>query len=90
MTGMKKIESDLLNGVTGGQANVVDNPHEGYAYANCREKPGLDQRVLLEIPNGTEVSITGRIQEKDGIEWYEVNLAGGYEYGWIAGHLIGY
>ena len=69
--------------------NIVNNSHAGYSYANCRENPGLNSDVLFTIPNGTRVYTTGRVAHKDGFDWYEVHLAGAYDYGWIAGHLIG-
>ena len=69
--------------------DIVNNSHAGYSYANCRENPGLDSDILFTIPNGTRVFITGRVVNKNGFDWYEVHLAGAYDYGWIAGHLIG-
>ena len=69
--------------------DIVNNSHAGYAYANCRKHPGLDSEVLFTIPNGTRVYTTGNVAHRDGFDWYEVHLAGAYDYGWIAGHLIG-
>ena len=69
--------------------DIVNNSHAGYSYANCRENPGLDSDVLFTVPNGTRVYTTGSVAHKDGFDWYEVHLAGSYDYGWIAGHLIG-
>ena len=56
---------------------------------------------LLEISCGLDVhkdkvvactvlETTGNKITRDGYTWYEVNLAGAYDYGWIAGSLIGY
>ena len=89
MTEMNKINEKELEQVTGGEMNVVNNPHQGYSYVNCRKEPGLQSEVFFTIPNGTEVFPTGRVVFKDGINWYEINLAGAYDYGWVAGHLIG-
>ena len=69
--------------------DIVNNRHAGYAYANCRKHPGLDSEVLFTIPNGTRVYTTGNVSHKNGYDWYEIHLAGSYDYGWIAGHLIG-
>ena len=69
--------------------DIVNNSHAGYSYANCRVNPGLDSDILFTIPNGTRVFTTGRVVNRNGFDWYEVHLAGAYDYGWIAGHLIG-
>ena len=79
-----------LQEVIGGKKNVVHNPHKGYSYVNCRKKPGLNEAIYFTIPNGEEVYPTGKVITKDGIKWYEINLAGAYYTGWVAGHLIGY
>ena len=89
MTDMNRINAQELEQVTGGQMNVVYNPHEGYPYVNCRKEPSLSAESFFTIPNGTEVFPTGRVVYNDGINWYEINLAGAYDYGWVAGHLIG-
>ena len=86
----KKINVNDLEQVVGGKQNVVNNPHKGYAYVNCRKEPRLDADVFFTIPNGTEVYPTGNVVHNDGFDWYEINLAGAYDYGWVAGHLIGY
>ena len=90
MSEMKKINEAALENVVGGARRVVYNDHPGYAYANCRRTPGLNSEVYFTIPNGTEVETTGNVIHRDGYDWYEVNLAGAYDYGWIAGNLIGY
>lgn len=89
MAEMKELNNELLEDVVGGKENVVNNTHKGYSYVNCRKNPGLDEPVYFTIPNGTEVYPTGNMVNKDGIDWYEINLAGDYTYGWVAGHLIG-
>lgn len=89
MKNMEKLNAKELENVAGGQMNVVNNPHNGYEYINCKKEPGLDSEVFFTIPNGTELFPTGRVILKDGINWYEINLAGAYDYGWVAGHLIG-
>lgn len=90
MTKYNKLNEKELEQVVGGKENVVHNPHKGYAYVNCRKEPSLKADVFFTIPNGTEVYPTGRIVNNDGFDWYEINLAGAYDYGWVAGHLIGY
>ena len=90
MTEMNKLNAETLEKVAGGQMNVVNNPHEGYAYVNCRREPDLNAPVFFTIPNGTEVFPTGRVVRNNGFDWYEINLAGAYDYGWVAGHLIGH
>ena len=86
---MKELNNEMLAKVIGGKKNVVHNPHKGYSYVNCRREPRLDAEVYFTIPNGTEVFPTGNVVHNDGIDWYEINLAGAYTYGWVAGHLIG-
>ena len=90
MTGTNTLTMKALESVTGGKKNVVHNPHKGYAYVNCRKRPGLNEPVLLKIPNGETVFPTGKRVKKDGFTWVQINLAGGYDYGWVAAHLIGY
>ena len=90
MSEMKKMNPETLDKVIGGVQNIVYNDASGYAYAQCREEPGLSSKVLFTIPNGTEVFPTGNVVNKDGYDWYEIKLSGAYECGWIAGSLIGY
>ncbi len=90
MTDTNRINMNELDQVTGGKENVVNNPHKGYSYVNCRKEPRLDAEVFFTIPNGTEVYPTGNVVHNDGFDWYEINLAGAYDYGWVAGHLIGH
>ena len=89
MAEMNKLNAEALEKVAGGQMNVVNNPHEGYPYVNCRKEPSLSAESFFTIPSGTEVFPTGRVVYNDGINRYEINLAGAYDYGWVAGHLIG-
>ena len=88
MSEMNKINAEALENVVGGATRKVHNDAVGYA--NIREKPGLDSKVFFTIKNGNEVTTTGRVVNKDGYDWYEIMLAGAYDYGWIAGSLIGY
>ena len=90
MADMKKINVDALDNVTGGRADVVHNSHKGYDYANCRKEPRHDAEVLFTIPNGTEVTPTGNVINNEGVDWYEIKLSPPYEYGWVAGNLIGH
>ena len=39
MTEMNRLNAETLEKVAGGQINVVNNPHKGYAYVNCRKEP---------------------------------------------------
>lgn len=89
MEEMNKLNKEALDEVVGGMKDVVYNDHPGYPYANCRKHPGLDAEILFTIPNGTRVFPTGKVVYKDGYNWYEINLAGAYTYGWVTGHLIG-
>ncbi len=89
MTDMKNLNVNELDQVVGGTENVVNNPHKGYDYVNCRKEPDLNSEVFFTIPNGTEVFPTGRVVNNNGFDWYEINLAGAYTTGWVAGHLIG-
>ena len=88
MTDIRKINDTELNDVVGGKRVVVHN--DSVNYANVRVTPGLNTEVLFTVKNGTELYTTGNKITRDGYTWYEVNLAGAYDYGWIAGSLIGY
>jgi len=88
MADIKKINDAALNDVVGGKRVVVHN--DSVNYANVRVTPGLNTEVLFTVKNGTELYTTGNKITRDGYTWYEVNLAGAYDYGWIAGSLIGY
>ena len=90
MKDMNQLSEQELEKVAGGQMNVVNNTNKGYTYANCRKEPSLASEVIFTIPNGTEVFPTGKVVFNDGINWYEINLAGAYDYGWVAGNLIGH
>ena len=89
MTEMNKINVETLENVAGGyELHTVHN--DSVSYANCRKEPGLNSKVFFTIPNGTQVTTTGRKVKKDGYVWYEIMLAGAYDTGWIAGSLIGF
>ena len=88
MTDIKKISEEALENVVGGKRVVVHN--DAVNYANIRVTPGLNTEVLFTVKNGTELETTGNKISRDGYTWYEVYLAGAYDYGWISGSLIGY
>ena len=83
-----ELTAEDLENVAGGATRTVAN--DAVNYANVREKPGLNTKVMFKIPNGEKVYTTGKTKKKDGYVWYEINLAGAYDTGWIAGSLIGY
>lgn len=82
------LNDEALGEVVGGVTRIVENDSVGYA--NIREEPGLNSKVFFKIDNGEKVYLTGNKKKKDGYVWYEINLAGAYDTGWIAGSLIGY
>ena len=88
MSDFNKINDEALENVTGGVKRTIHNDAVGYA--NVREQPGLDTNVYFTLNNGTEVETTGNTITRDGYTWYEVCLKYPYDYGWIAGNLIGY
>ena len=88
MTDMNKINEEALEEVVGGKRVTVHN--DAVNYANIRSGAGLNTEVLFRVKNGTVLETTGNKITRDGYTWYEVNLAGAYDYGWIAGSLIGY
>lgn len=88
MENLNKINEEALENVVGGVKRIVHN--DAVSYANIREKPGLDSRVFFTVDNGEAVYTTGNKITRDGYTWYEIHLAGKYDYGWIAGSLIGY
>ena len=88
MSDMNKVNDTALNEVVGGVRRTVHNDAVGYA--NVRSGAGLNSKVLLKLDNGTVVETTGNKIQRDGYVWYEIYLAGKYDYGWIAGSLIGY
>lgn len=90
MTDMNRLNAEALDKVVGGTESIVNNPHKGFDYVNCRREPNLNSDIFFSIPNGTEVYPTGRVVKNNGFDWYEINLAGAYETGWVAGHLIGH
>ena len=89
MTDMNKINVEELENVAGGKDVRVNNPSVGYA--NLRDKPGLNSKVICKLDNGDWVGTTGRKEKKDGYVWYEVYVIGSEDFGgWIAGSLIGF
>ena len=84
---MNKINVDALENVAGGATRTVAN--DAVNYANVREKPGLNTKVMFKIPNGEKVYTTGKKVTKDGYTWYEI-ICNQHPNGWIAGSLIGY
>ena len=87
MTDINKINDEALENVNGGAARTVRN--DSRDYANVREKPGLNTKVMFKIPNGEKVYTTGKKVTKDGYVWYEI-VCNQHPNGWIAGSLIGY
>lgn len=87
MAEMNKINADALENVAGGATRTVAN--DAVNYANVREKPGLNTKVMFKIPNGEKVYTTGKKVTKDGYVWYEI-VCNQHPNGWIAGSLIGY
>ena len=88
MTEMNKINEEALEEVAGGKTRRVHN--DAVPYAHIRSNPGLDSRIYFDISNGNTVETTGKVVHRDGYDWYQIRLAGAYDYGWIAGSLIGY
>ena len=88
MPEMQKINEAVLDHITGGVTKTVKNSSAGYA--NIRRAPGLRSDIFLTVKNGEEVSLTGNRVKRDGYVWSEIYLAVAYDYGWIAGSLIGY
>ena len=88
MSDMNKINDEALENVSGGVVRTVHN--DAVDYANVREQPGLNSQVYFTVKNGQEVHTTGNKVTRDGYTWYEIHLAGKYQYGWISGSLIGY
>ncbi len=87
MTDMNKINDEALNEVTGGKIKTIHNSDA--SYANIRSGAGLNTRVLFRMNNGQKVDTTGNHIRRDNIDWYEIYLDDD-QYGWIAGHFIGY
>jgi len=88
MNEMKTLNMKDLDKVTGGVLTEVQNTE--FSGANIRETPGLDGVICATLTNGTKLETTGSSVEKDGIVWYQVSLASGSDYGWVAGSLIGF
>ena len=88
MSEFVKINEESLEEVVGGAIRTVHN--DAVPYANVRETPGLHGTVAAKLANGTKVRTTGNTVKRDGYVWYEITLAEGSDYGWIAGSLIGY
>ncbi len=87
MSENNKINPEALENVVGGATRTVDN--DSASYANVREAPGLNSKVMFKIPNGESVITTGYKVKKDGYVWYEI-VCNAHPNGWIAGSLIGY
>ena len=87
MTDMNKISIETLENIAGGGTCTVANGAANYA--ELREKPGLNAKVIFRIPNGEKVFATGKKVTKDGYVWYEI-VCNQHPNGWIAGSLIGY
>ena len=64
MAEMNKLNVDALENVAGGATRTVAN--DAVDYANVREKPGLNSKVMFKIPNGEKVYTTGKKVTKDG------------------------
>ena len=89
MTEMNKINDAALENVVGGATRTVQN--DAVNYANVRNEPGLDSKIIGKIMNGNTVQTTGYHVQKDGYDWYEIKMAAaGHPTAWIAGSLIGY
>lgn len=88
MTEMNRISEEALGGVIGGAIRTVQNTSVGYA--NIREEPGENSKVISKVYNGEQLETTGETCKKGGYVWYRVHLASGSDDAWVAGSLIGY
>jgi hypothetical protein len=76
--------SPLTPSPTSESTGVVYDSDPSSPYANLRSSPNLSDNILIEVPNGTPVTI---LEESitDGRVWYKVQVGG--QTGWIASSL---
>ena len=81
MSDKKVLNSDELNGVTGGVSRIVDTMQPMDAVV--RSGPGVSYPQIGSLRNGTQVNTTGNASynPQDGRTWYEINYP---MYGWIS------
>lgn len=58
------------------------------ASVNLRAEPSATGEIVAELPNGTELEITGDAQEADGYVWYPAEVTGTGEAGFVAQDFI--
>ena len=84
----KVLNSEELNGVSGGVMRTVDTRRPGVD-AVVRSGPGMTYGQVGSIVSHTQVNVTGNssFNQMDGRTWFEINYP---IYGWMAGSLLGY
>ena len=55
---------------------------------NLREKASTDSDIVDELEPGTEVEITGKLVEADGIAWYPVEVVDSGDTGFVAAEYL--
>jgi hypothetical protein len=87
MSDKKVLNSDELNGVSGGVSRIVDTKQPMDAVV--RSGPGMTYPQIGSLRNGTQVNTTGNASynPQDGRTWYEINYP---MYGWMWGTLLGF
>lgn len=75
------------NGNTGGQFAVGDEVVVNTDILNLRANPSLSATILMTLPSGTALTVTGGPTTAEGHTWYQVKTAGGVT-GWVAGEFL--
>ena len=87
MSDKKVLNSDELNGVSGGVSRIVDTQQPIDAVVHSG--PGVAYPQIGSLSNGTQVNTTGNVSynPQDRRTWYEINYP---MYGWMVGILLGF
>jgi hypothetical protein len=67
-----------------GEGDIVVVTSEG---VNFRREPNTTDEPIRQLDNGEELTVTGPLQEAEGIQWYPVVDANGEE-GYVAADFV--
>lgn len=79
------INDAALDQVVGGATRIVDTGDE--RNAAVRTAPGVANKQIGSLKNGTTVNATGQFMTADGRNWAEIDAP---VKGWIKASIIGY
>ena len=84
-TDFKKINEEALENVNGGTKRIVDTGDD--RNAAVRVAPGVDNKQIGSLKNGTTANATENFMTADGRNWAEIDYP---VKGWVKASILGF